>query len=149
MKCWIVFIIARPFVFFKRLFVLNCLVFLKRPFVLNCLVFLFLTFLSPFAGAGIKADYFSLPKVVAIEERKYDRSFELAVGLGYFPSNAYNRYFSGSLSGFYKFSPSWGWEVFRFDAMREEETALKKELAETEFDIEVRNQNFGRTFSYP
>ena len=58
-------------------------------------------FLTPFARAEIKPDYFSLPKVVAIEERKYDKRFELAFGLGYFPSNAYNRYFSGSLSGTY------------------------------------------------
>ena len=102
-------------------------------------------FLTPFARAEIKPDYFSLPKVVAIEERKYDKRFELAFGLGYFPSNAYNRYFSGSLSGTYKFSSSWGWEIIRFDAMREEETALKKELEE-EFSIDVRNQHFGGRF---
>ena len=108
------------------------------------IVFVFL--LSPsLVQAGIKPDYFSLPKVVAIEERKYDRRFELGVGLGYFPSNAYNRYFSGSLSGFYKFSPSWGWEVFRFDAMREEETSLKRELLE-EFNIEVQNKHFQGRF---
>lgn len=102
-------------------------------------------FFIPLARAGIKPDYFSLPKVVAVEERKYDKRYEIAVGLGYFPSNAYNRYFSGSLSGIYKFSPSWSWEIARFDAMREEETALKKEL-ETEFGVEVRNQNFGGRF---
>ncbi len=117
----------------------------KYRIILCFFCFLFLTSLAPFARAEIKPDYFSLPKVVAIEERKYDRRSELAVGLGYFPSNAYNRYFSGSLSIAYKFSPSWGWEVARFDTMREEETALKKELEE-EFGINVRNQNFEGRF---
>ena len=49
------------------------------------------------------------------------------------------------LNKLYKFSSSWGWEIIRFDAMREEETALKKELEE-EFSIDVRNQHFGGRF---
>ena len=112
---------------------------------LNLFVFFFIL-LTPLISLGqIKPDYFSLPKVVAIEERKFDQKFEVAFGFSYFPSNAFNRYFSGSLAGYYKFSPNWSWEIFRFDAMREEETDLKTRLEE-DLAIEVRNQNFGGRF---
>lgn len=95
--------------------------------------------------AELKQDYFSLPKVVAIEERQYDQIFEVSVALGYLPSNAYNRYFSGSVSGIYKFASTWSWELFRYDLLREEETSLKDEL-ENEFAINVSSQDFGGRF---
>ena len=69
----------------------------------------------------------------------------MSLSFGYLPSNAYNRYFSGSASGVYKYSPNWGWEILRIDGMFPQETDLKKELRE-EFEIDVQNQNFGGRF---
>ncbi len=95
--------------------------------------------------AEIKADYFALPEVVAIEDRQYDNKYEISAALGYFPSDAYNRYFSGSVAATYKLTPTWSWEVLRYDIMREEPTSLKDELS-SEFAIDVQSPTFGGRF---
>lgn len=109
------------------------------------LILSFLISLSQTGQAEIKADYFALPEVVAIEDRQYDNKYELSLAFGYFPSNAYNRYFSGSAAVAYKLTPTWSWEILRYDIMREEETNLKSEL-QSEFAIDVQSPTFGGRF---
>ena len=95
--------------------------------------------------AALKEDYFKLPEIVAVQNRQHDKKFELASQFGYFPSNAFNRYYSVALSGTYKFHPNWSWEVLRYDFMIDSPTSLKNELEE-EFGIEVNSPAFEGRF---
>jgi outer membrane beta-barrel protein len=104
-----------------------------------------LLIISPKVFAEDSEALFLLPDVVAIENKLYDKQFEISVTGSYLPSNAYNRYIGTGLGLYYKLSPSWKWEAIRYDFLRDTPTNLRGEL-ENEFAIDVQSQFFGGRF---
>lgn len=112
------------------------------PKFLAALLFLF----CPILGAKPPEEFYKIPKVVAVQNRPYYTNKDLTLGVGWLPSDAFNKGYS--LGGSYKvyFLDYLGWEVINANYVINTETNLKKEFER--LNIDVQSEGFSGIVDY-
>ena len=94
------------------------------------------TFCSHHIYAKPPGEFYDLPKVVAIQDRPYYNDNDITLQLGWLPSDAFNKGFSGGLAYAYYFKDYLAWEVVNANYVINQETSLKNEFENLNIDIE-------------
>jgi outer membrane beta-barrel protein len=99
-----------------------------RQLVLITLLLLFFFPLFPTPLQAAKSDVYDLPKVVALQPRKYYLNSELALHVGYLPLDAFTKSALAGASFTYFFSDFTAWEIVNYNYGFSVDTGLKNDL---------------------
>ena len=90
---------------------------------------------------------YDVPKIYAVENRRYQTNKELTMHVGYLPSDAFNKGYliGGSYTHF--FNSYLGWEVVNLNYSFNQATHLKKDLMDC-CALEVQNVGFNGALDY-
>src|SRR5947199_378459 len=90
--------------------------------------------------ASARADVYDLPKVVAVQKRKYFLNDELAPQIAYLPLDALYKYLTLGVSYTHYFSDFAGWEVLNANYAFNQPTGLRDDIANSPVKIATRPQ---------
>ncbi|MEO0336461.1 MAG: hypothetical protein AAF202_08705, partial [Pseudomonadota bacterium] len=109
---------------------------LVRDQALAIFCLLLIIFSSHQVFAKPPGKFYDLPKVVAIQDRPYYNDNDITLQLGWLPSDAFNKGFSGGLTYTYYFKDYLAWEVVNANYVINQETSLNNEFENHNIDIE-------------
>ena len=90
-----------------------------------------------FSPNAIAQDVYELPKLVAIQNRKYSVNSDFTLQAGYLPIDAFNKGVVAGASFTYYFNDYIGWEILNANKIFNVKTPLKSQL-ENDFDVDVQ-----------
>jgi outer membrane beta-barrel protein len=76
-------------------------------------------------------DLYSVPKVIAVQNRKYTLNDELTAMVGYMPMDSFTKYWTMGGSYTHFFSDFTGWEVINAQYAAQQSTGLREDLVTT------------------
>ena len=95
---------------------------------------------------SVPKKYYSLPAVVAVQNRPYYLNGDLSVSLGALPTDAFNKGYSAGLSYTHYFNDYVGWEIVNVNAVLNNETTLKKDIEA--LNVDITNNSLGGQLDY-
>ncbi len=81
-----------------------------------------------FAEEQVVQDIYTVPKLVAIQNRNYNVNQNLSVLLGYLPSDSFTKGITAGAAYTYYFSDFTAWEVLNAQYVFAQDTGLKRDL---------------------
>ncbi len=104
---------------------------LRHLRLLLFLLFCLLSYSNLFAAEEPKKDIFNVPKVVAVQNRKYYLNKGVTLNFGYLPLDSFTKGLTAGASYAYYFSDFTAWEILNVNYVASIDTQLKNDLITT------------------
>lgn len=99
-----------------------------RGILISLKLFLIAGLFCQIGNAQEQNDIYTVPKLVAVQNRSYNVNQNLSILLGYLPDDSFTKGYTAGLAYTYYFSDFTAWEIFNANYVFKKDTGLKQDL---------------------